>query len=209
MESHHYSVVVADLLKQTSNDFFMAEKSFVRLTQVLHATCDVNFDTCSSVMALLAQQIQQSSNCGQDLELENPTVLQAYNGLLAYQPLYRAGCLTDGNGNYCFANAVTNISAPTSSYIYYLPLGVDLPAGTNPTCDSCLQNTMAIFASAASNKSVPLNGDYTSAAQQIDMSCGPQFVQPSIEHSSAGAMVASGNMVSLFVFGLVALVSLA
>ena len=119
--------------------------------------------------------------------MQNPMVLQAYNGLVAYQPLYHAGCLTDTGGNYCFANAVTNSSAPTSSYIYYLPLGVQLPAGTRPACNLCLQNTMAVFASAASNSSMPLSGDYPNAAQQVDVTCGPTFVEASVHMTSAAS----------------------
>lgn len=102
-------------------------------------------------------------------------VVQAYTGFLAYDTLYQAGCLTDGDGNYCFSNAVSNYTAPTSSYIYYLPLGVQLPAGTEPACNACLENTMQIFAQAAANDSLPLSDDYSSAAQMIDTACGPSF----------------------------------
>jgi hypothetical protein len=140
-------------------------------------------------MSSLANRIQQDSNCGQDLQLQNPVVEHAYNAMLAYTPLYQAGCLQDGDGNYCFANAVTNKSAPTGGYIYYLPLGVQLPGGTEPTCNTCLQKTMSIFASAASNNSVPLASDYTTAAQMVDENCGPEFVQASVVHTSPGSTV--------------------
>jgi hypothetical protein len=170
---------------KTSNGFFNAERSPVLLAQTLDATCSVNFTVCSTLMASLAQDIQQEYNCGSDLHMQNPMVMQAYNGLLAYQPLYRAGCLTDEDGQYCFANAVTNTSAPTGSYIYYLPLGEQLPAGTQPTCNGCLQQTMSIFNSAAGNSSMPISGDYVSAAQQVDTSCGSQFVEASVQKSAA------------------------
>ncbi|KAM3418366.1 hypothetical protein BST61_g4365 [Cercospora zeina] len=116
----------------------------------------------------------------------NPSVVQAYNGFLAYDALYHAGCLDDSSGRYCYANAVTNASSPTSSYIYYLPLGVELPGGSRPACTTCLQNTMAIFAQAATNRTQPLNGDYQSAASQIQMNCGPTFVQATVQNSGAG-----------------------
>jgi len=45
--------------------------------------------------------IKNDSNCATDYATDNPLVLQAYNGLLAYQPLYQAGCLRDSRGNYC------------------------------------------------------------------------------------------------------------
>ncbi|EMC94786.1 hypothetical protein BAUCODRAFT_56498, partial [Baudoinia panamericana UAMH 10762] len=173
------SCLPLSLLLQTSSGFFAAERSLVRLSQVLDATCNVNFTACSATMSWFAQQIQLQSNCGADLALQNPMVVQAFNGFLGYAPLYHAGCLTDTTGSYCFADAVLNQSAPSGSYVYYLPLGVQLPAGTRPTCNTCLQNTMSIFASAASNKSVPLSEDYTAAAQQVDIDCGPNFVSTS------------------------------
>ncbi|KXL42356.1 MAG: hypothetical protein FE78DRAFT_82752 [Acidomyces sp. 'richmondensis'] len=187
------------MLLQTSNSFFSAEKSPVRLSQTLAATCNVNFTICSNVMASLAEQIQWQSNCGQDFQYQNPVVLQAYNALIAYPPLYHAGCLTDSDGNYCFANAVTNKSAPTGAYIYYLPLGVELPAGTQPTCDKCLQNTMTIFATAAGNSSLPLSKDYTSAAQTVDSECGPAFVESSIAHTSPAATLACPSALIAFI----------
>lgn len=148
-------------------------------------------------MSSLAEEIQSNNNCGEDLQLQNPMVLQAYNGFLAYQPLYHAGCLTDTEGNYCFANAVTNASAPTSSYIYYLPLGVQLPGGTQPACNMCLQNTMSIFATAAGNSTQPLNGDYTSAAQMVDMTCGPTFVDASVARTSGASTSGPPGIIGL------------
>ncbi|KAK4547043.1 hypothetical protein LTR36_001264 [Oleoguttula mirabilis] len=180
------------LLLQTSNGFFAAERSAVRLTQTLDAACNADFALCSSVMASLAQDIQLSSNCGADLALQNPVVQQAYHGFVGYDPLWQAGCLKNSAGSYCFANAVTNASAPTSSYIYYLPLGVQLPAGTRPACNQCLQDTMTIFAQTATNNSVPLSGDYTAAAALVDASCGPTFVvQQSVMATNAASSIAA------------------
>lgn len=155
-------------------------------------------------MAGWAQEIQQEDRCGQDLEMENPVVTQAYNGFVAYQPLYQAACLMDTGGNYCFANAATNASAPTSSYIYYLPLGVQLPGGSQPACTSCLQNTMAIFAEAAANTTQPLSKDYVGAAEQVQMTCGPSFVGASVQTSAAApitsASYALGGLIILLPF---------
>ncbi|KAK3647210.1 hypothetical protein LTR22_013871 [Elasticomyces elasticus] len=197
------SCLPLSLLLQTSNGFFMAAKSLVSLTQVLEATCAADFNTCSPLMASLAQQLEQESNCGADLQMQNPTVLQAYDGLVAFQPLYQAGCLKDTDGAYCLANAMTNTSAPTSSYIYYLALGMQLPANTRPACTDCLRNTMAIFATAATNRSVPLNEDYAAAAQQVDASCGSEFAQASVVRSSAVQQAA--HMSKLVLIGFVVL----
>jgi hypothetical protein len=138
-------------------------------------------------MSNLAIAIQQDDNCGADFQMGNPIVKQAYTGFVAYQPAYHAGCLTDSHGNYCYANAVTNASAPSSSYVYYLPLGVSLPGGTQPTCNQCLQNTLSIFASYATNSSQPLYTDYSTAAQTIDMTCGPSFAASAVQTGAASS----------------------
>ncbi len=144
-------------------------------------------------MSSLAQQIQLDENCGADYQMQNPTVTQAYNGLVAYQPLYHAGCLTDSDGHYCFSDAVTNAEAPSSSWIYYLPLGVALPGGARPSCSTCLKQTMAIFATYAGNDSQPLSEVYSPAAQQLDMTCGPQFVEASVQMTSAATRLGQWN----------------
>ena len=64
-----------------------------------------------------------------------------------------------------------------------------MPASSLPTCNDCLKNTMAVFAAAASNKSQPLSLDYVNAAQQINLDCGPGFVNgtvPSVGSSGTG-----------------------
>ena len=201
-QSHASCSSTLTIIEQTSNGFFSATRSLVRITQTLDATCSVDYHQCSAVMASLVQEIQSENNCGADLQMQNPMVTQAYNGFVAYQPLFHAGCLTDNDGNYCFSNAVTNSNAPTSSYVYYLPLGVELPGGTQPKCDKCLRNTMSIFATYASNSSQPLSSDYGSAAQNVDMFCGPKFVEGTVQvGSSAASFTSAGGLgfLSLFI----------
>jgi hypothetical protein len=87
---------------QNSQSFFQAEKSIVRITQALDATCNVNLQACVSSMAGFARALKLDNNCGQDYKNQNPLVVQAYQGLLAYEPLYRAGCLkATSTGSYC------------------------------------------------------------------------------------------------------------
>ncbi|KAK4943847.1 hypothetical protein LTR66_014563 [Elasticomyces elasticus] len=167
--------LTSDLRAQTSNSFFAAERSLVRLTQTLDATCNTDVRRCGAIMASLAQEIRSNGNCGADYANQNPMVMQAYNGFVAYQPLYHAGCLKDAGGNYCFANAITNTSSPSSAYIYYLPLGLALPAGSMPACNACLQATMDLFRTAAANASQPLSQNYAGAARQVDGACGVAF----------------------------------
>lgn len=173
------------------------------LTQTLEATCNVNFNQCNSLMGSLAQQIQQQSNCGADLKLQNPTALQALNGFIAYAPVYSAGCQLTDTGSYCYAAAATNQSSYESAFIYYLPLGVALPGGAAPTCNACLRTTMGIFAQAATNRTQPLSQTYNGAAQQIDMLCGPTFVQAARVSGAASAVSASsGGVLGLLTFTL-------
>ena len=90
------------LTTQTSTSFFNVQRSPVKLAQTLGASCGVNFDGCSTLMASLARQIQSPDNCAADLQNQNPTVMQAYAGFVAYQSLYHAGCLlNDDTGGYC------------------------------------------------------------------------------------------------------------
>jgi hypothetical protein len=87
---------------QNSQSFFQAEKSIVRVTQALDATCHVNVSECINTMSTLARNIKLDSNCGDDFRAQNPLVVQAYQGLLAYEPLYRVGCATSpSTGSYC------------------------------------------------------------------------------------------------------------
>ena len=155
-------------------------------------------------MSSFAQTLRSSTACQDDYNSENPQVRQAYAGLLAYDVSYNASCLKNSptagsldkqqdNDNFCFANAVTNKTSPTDSYIYYLPLGISLPSGSIPTCDSCLTSTMAIYANAAANKSQPLNLDYVNSATMVNEMCGPAFVNASIPSASSSSGGAGGK----------------
>jgi hypothetical protein len=52
-------------------------------------------------MQNIAYKIRQPEVCASDYLAQNPLVLQAYDGLLAYQSMYQAGCLKDTAGSYC------------------------------------------------------------------------------------------------------------
>ena len=67
----------------------------------MDATCTVNFDNCRAVMDRFALELDTEETCAEDLEKRQPIVFQAYHGLLAYAPLYKAGCSKDEDGNYC------------------------------------------------------------------------------------------------------------
>ncbi len=136
----------------------------------------MNATQCQPILDNFALELLSETACKSDYESDNPLVLQAYNGLVAYQPSYLASCLHDDEGNYCFANAVSNTSSPGDAYPYYLPIGQELPGGSRPTCNSCLQQAMSVFAYYGNNATQPLSKTYTSAAQQISIACGSTFV---------------------------------
>lgn len=73
----------------------------MRITQVLDASCSVSFAQCSALMDNIATELLKDENCGADYKASNPTVLQAYKGLVAYAPVYQAGCMRDSSGSYC------------------------------------------------------------------------------------------------------------
>lgn len=63
-----------------------------------------------------------------------------------------------------------------------------MPGGGRPTCNTCLQNVMAIFSSFAGNTTQPISQTYNGAAQQISIGCGANFVnQTATPLKGAGA----------------------
>ena len=157
-------------------------------------------------MASFAANISSTASCGSDLTNQNPLIQQAHLGLLAYKTLYTASCLRNPTTSaYCFADAITNTSSPTDSYIYFLPLNVSLVGGSQPTCDACLKNTMAVFEAATSDRTSALASDYVSAAMQVNVNCGPGFANASLAaavttSSSARSHSTFGGNVGMFAF---------
>jgi hypothetical protein len=87
-----------------------------------------------------------------------------------------------------FANAITMTNSSLSdAYPYYLPLGTDMPVGVRPNCSPCLKRTMDIFQAAASNTTQPVSRTYITAAQQIDLACGPDFVPETIAYKASAS----------------------
>ena len=155
-------------------------------------------------MQSYAAQIRDSANCGDDYNNEQPLVIRAYEGLIAYLPVYQAGCLkldSDGvsksgkTNDYCYTSSVNNTNQADLS-LYYLPVGVALPGNSRPTCSSCTQQTMSLFATAAQNLSTPLGEDYSAAAVQVNQGCGPTFVSSSVQPlaGTGGSSAASSTL---------------
>lgn len=140
----------------------------------------------------LAKNLTDSSNCGDDFELGNSVVVQAYLAMVSYQTVYSSTCLKDsGTAMYCYANAVTNLTTPSNVYFYYLPLNISLPGSSIPACSWCLERTMGIFQSASANRKLPISDTYVSAAKQVNAICGPEFVNDTLPNA---IVLNSGNM---------------
>ena len=69
---------------------------------------------------------------------------------------------------------------------------MSLPSGGRPTCNGCLQNTMKVFAGAATNATQPVSPVYVSAAEQINVACGPDFTNSSVVVQSGARSVQHG-----------------
>ncbi|MCJ1331093.1 hypothetical protein MMC10_007780 [Thelotrema lepadinum] len=193
---------------QNSEEFFQAETDAAELDQVLDASCSVVGANCNSLMQSYATQLKDSANCGDDFNKQEPSVLRAYQGFLAYLPVYQAGCLkldpnntssskqSSGNNEYCFTSSV-NATNQADISLYYVPLGITLPGDSRPTCSSCTQQTMSYFAAAAQNLSTPLGQDYGSAAVQVNQGCGPSFVNATVQPIAGTGGTSGASTISL------------
>ncbi len=147
------------------------------ITRTLDATCEANAPSCNKYLAELAQNLTSTENCGAEYQsTDHPTVVSAHDAMLAYAPIYSAGCLRDPDTSaYCYANAVTNQTNPSSVYFYRLPLNKTLPGTTIPGCGYCLQQTMAIYHAATADRKQMIALTYVDAAKQVNLICGPGF----------------------------------
>ena len=73
-----------------------------------------------------------------------------------------------------------------------------------PTCSQCLKDTMGLFAQDAGSKSQPLSSTYVNAAAQVNMHCGPSWVNSSVPGASGsggavGAPAPSSGRISFAV----------
>ena len=202
LRSHRYERLTT---AQTSQGFFQSSRSPKTVNGLLDTACSADLQSCKSVMNNYAAGIKATGACGSDFEAQNPNVLEAYQGFLAYEAVYTATCLrsTQTNG-YCFTGAITNTSSPTDSYVYYLPLGISLPASTEPTCNQCLETTMNNYAQYAGNGTLPLSAVYGSAVQTMDLVCGPKFVTAAVPKVVGAAASLTPSSILLTVISLAA-----
>lgn len=161
---------------------------------MLDHACSANVISCATYLADVATNLTKSENCGDDYSAGNPTVTEAYIGLISYQVVYSATCLKDERTSvYCFGDAVTNTTNASQTYFYFLPLNSSLPGGANPICGTCLQETMDIYHIATANRKQPIANTYGDAAEIVDQLCGSDFANTTL----AEAITTSGTYSAL------------
>lgn len=145
-------------------------------------------------MSDFAQQLIEDANCGADFRNEQPLVLQAYNGLVAYEPIYRASCLkTVEDGDYCFASSIAESNNSADIYPYFTAIGLNMPSGATPTCTSCLKQTMQILAQYAVRREQPLAQTYMKCGQTVDSACGEGYADLGVQVGSVDNGMQNGN----------------
>ena len=171
----------------------------VGITRTLDATCAANATACAKFMTDLSKNLIASENCGAEFQANDPAIVDTYNAMRAYLPIYSASCLRDPETNaYCYASAVTNMTSPANTYVYFLPLNQSLPGSSIPACNWCLQQTMAIYQDATADRNQLISLTYVSAAKQINTICGPAFVNESLaEEITSFAHRVLGDMKSV------------
>ncbi|KAJ6080448.1 hypothetical protein N7467_010201 [Penicillium canescens] len=186
------------LLLANSNSFFHTLTSAAATSRVLDASCSQDVSQCSAIMTSLAADLLHSDNCAEDYGNGNAVVTGTYKDLVAYEPMYRATCLTSpSTQDYCFVDAVSNSSAPDDYNVYFMPIGSALSAGAKPTCSQCLQATMDLFARWAKKDGQSLDTTYLPSARIINAHCGAGFANTNVTVGSNQVTAGAGLTIPL------------
>ncbi|CAI7572002.1 unnamed protein product [Penicillium viridicatum] len=181
------------LLIENSNAFFHTLNSAPATSRILDTSCSANVTQCASIMTSLAADLLKPDNCGDDYENDNSVVKGTYRDLVAYEPMYRATCLTNpSTKNYCFVDAVSNPTVPDDYSVYLMPLGTPLSSGDVPTCNKCLKATMELFSGWARRDGQSLDSTYLPSAKIVNAHCGDEFAWTNITVGSADVRAGAG-----------------
>lgn len=160
-------------------------------------------------MTSLAADLLKPSNCGEDYGNGNSVVKGTYHDLVAYEPVYRATCLTSpSTSNYCFVDALSNSTSPDDYSVYFMPLGNPLGKKAAPTCNDCLQATMEIFSRWAKKDGQPLDTTYLPSAEVVNGRCGDDFANTNITVGSSIVTAGAGLATPLPNLGFASIVAL-
>jgi hypothetical protein len=186
------------LLLENSNSFFHTLSSAAATSRVLDVTCSQSVTKCASIMTNLASEMIKTENCGDDYNAGNSVVQGTYQDLMAYEPVYRATCLTNPDTkDYCFVDAVQNTTAPNDYNVYFIPVGTPLTKSGVLTCNECLQASMDIFAQWAKVNNQALDTTYVPSAKVVNKYCGANFANTNITVGSDKVTAGAGLSVQL------------
>ncbi|KAK4174822.1 hypothetical protein QBC36DRAFT_34555 [Triangularia setosa] len=193
------------MLLDHSKSFFDAQRSPVTITRTLDATCAANATRCSQYFAQLAQNFTSMDHCGADYAKGTPAMVNTYKAMVAYAPIYSVGCLRDEKTSaYCFANAVANTTSRGNTYLYtLLPFNKSLPGSSVTTCDECTKQTMNIYQASTADRRQQISLTYEGAAKQINLVCGPSFVQETLAPEAVRSWGIRSQVVEWTTFGLI------
>ncbi|KAF9010053.1 hypothetical protein BDQ17DRAFT_996855 [Cyathus striatus] len=192
------------LLFQTSADFIDAQQNLTLMNELIWGTCNAppGVVQCAANMGWFADSLK--TNCAQEIKEQNAMAVDTLTSLQAFQVMYDVGCVADPNSNtYCFLDAVQN-KDPSDLNYYSLPLGINLPNSTTPSCSGCTKSVMGIYSAALQNSTQAsgldaLKETYNDAVAQSVEICGSAFAQTAI--TSGASAVQTSNVL----LGLVAL----
>ncbi|KPI44920.1 uncharacterized protein AB675_2806 [Cyphellophora attinorum] len=193
------------LLLQNSASFITAQRSPSTLRYLLDTACGAPISICAATLTDIARQLTSDAHCGADFRARQPLVIQAYNGLVSYEPVATATCLTtpsdaynetsapvspstsgedDTKNQYCFLSALSNKQNPSDPFPYYTGIGMNLPQVARPTCNGCLKQAMSIFAKWAVRYEQPLAETYLDCAGIVNGVCGSGFADANVKAGS-------------------------
>ncbi|CDO74583.1 hypothetical protein BN946_scf184583.g10 [Trametes cinnabarina] len=171
------------LLKDSAAFIQQSQRNISLLNTIIWGTCNTDVDKgqCLSNMDWFAENIR--TQCKRDIAANNPLVQDAVAGLDAYGLMREVGCQINTQTNtYCYVEAAQ--AHPSDLYLYALPLGLDLPNKTVPSCTSCVQDLMRTFVVDGANLTI-LRETYPSAATIVNDACGSEFVATMAAPNSA------------------------
>ncbi len=151
----------------------------------------LGYSQCVTNMAWFASTLK--TQCEADIEDNNSNAVDTLASLQAYSTMYTAACLTDPTTDtYCYVNAVHN-SDPSDLYFYELPLGINVPNSSTPSCSACTKSLMTVYADGLDNSSTSgllddLRKTYPPAQELATGNCGSDYAR-TVAAVASGALI--------------------
>lgn len=181
------------VLLQSSSSFIKVQDNLTELNNVIWGICNptLGYSQCVTNMAWFASTLK--TQCEADIEDNNANAVDTLASLQAYPTMYTAACLTDPTTDtYCYVNAVHN-SDPSDLYFYELPLGINVPNSSTPSCSACTKSLMTVYADGLDNSSTSgllddLRKTYPPAQELATGNCGSDYAR-TVAAVASGALI--------------------